>query len=374
MTCSLFDPAHYQTVRKSLLQASTLPPVCYTSPRFFDREIERIFLRNWQFVGREEQLAAPGEYICHDGVGGSVIILRDADMGLRAYANSCRHRGSRLLDGDGRCRRIVCPYHGWSYRLDGRLVGTPGMQQAENFDPGDYPLIELPLDTWAGFIFIHYAGSPPPLAQYLGSMVDRFASHRGDEMRHVGSLEFDIDANWKLLAENALEAYHTGSVHRATLGQQDSRPVDTSGNWTALLVEDEQSVATLPGEDKSFPHIDGLDAEARAGACFTLVYPSTQLVFAQDCLWWLAFSPVMVDRTRLTLGACFPQSTIRLPGFEDRVKPYFERWRLATAEDNAICEVQQQGQRLAREPGRFAPGEFAVHAFSNWVLDQVLER
>ena len=374
MTNSLFDSARYQAVRKPLLQASTLPPECYTSPEFFRREVGRIFLQNWQFVGREEQVAAPGDYFCFDGLGGSVIVVRGQDMRLKAYANSCRHRGSRLLDGSGECKRIVCPYHGWSYRLDGSLVGTPGMQRVENFDPRDYPLIELPLETWAGFIFIHYADSPPPLSQHLGSMVDRFASHRPAQMRHVGSLEFDIDANWKLLAENALEAYHTGTVHRATLGQQDSSVVDTTGSWTALLVEDEASVATLPGDDKPFPHIDGLDTEARAGACFTLVFPSTQLVFAQDCLWWLAFSPVAVDRTRLTLGACFPQSTICLPGFEDKLKSYFERWRLATAEDNAICEAQQQGQKCAREAGRFAPDEFAVHALANWVLDQVLER
>ena len=212
-----------------------------------------------------------------------------------------------------------------------------------------------------------------PLAKHIGNMPRKFDAHRPADMRLVGELEFDIASNWKLLAENALEAYHTGSVHRETLGQQQSSAIDTTGNWTGLLVEDEQSVATMPGNDKPLPHIDGLGAAGAAGAWFTLLYPSTQFVFAQDCLWWLAFRPQAVDRTRLAIGACFPQSTIDLPGFRDKVELYFERWRLATAEDNAICEQQQQGQKFTRPPGRFADSEFAVHAFTNWVLDQVVD-
>jgi phenylpropionate dioxygenase-like ring-hydroxylating dioxygenase large terminal subunit len=370
----MFAAEAYREVRKPLLEASTLPPLCYTSERFFEREIEFAFLPHWQFVGREEQLDCAGSYFCHEGVGGSVIVLRDGNRKPRAYANSCRHRGARLLTGSGDCKRIVCPYHAWAYRLDGSLGGTPGMRGVKNFDPDDFPLLELELATWAGFIFIRYQAGAGSLANHLGSMPGKFDAHRCDEMRFVGALEFEVNSNWKLLAENALEAYHTGSVHRDTLGQQQSRAIETSENWTGLLVEDEQSVATLPGEDKPFPHVAGLGAEARSGAYFTLLYPSTQFVFAQDCMWWLDFEPEAVDRTRVSIGACFPQSTIDLPGFDEKVKPYFDRWRHATAEDNAICEAQQQGQRLARPPGRFAPGEFAVHALANWVLDQVLDQ
>lgn len=372
MTESLFDPATYASLRKNLNQASTLPPACYTDEAFFRREIERLFLGHWQFVGREEQLENPGQYFCYDGLGGSVIVIRGADGRLRAFANSCRHRGARLLTAAGRCKRIVCPYHGWCYGLDGKLQRAPGMEHTVAFDSADFPLLQLHLDTWAGFIFVHYGVDAVPLSEHLGSMQDRFAAHRCEDMALVGQLEFEIESNWKLLAENALEAYHTGTVHRDTLGQQRSGPIGTDGNWTGLLVEDEASVATLPGAAKPFPHIDGLGLEARGGAYFTLLYPSTQFVFAQDCMWWLSFQPRTVDRTRLTIGACFPRSTIELPGFESKVGPYFDRWRDATAEDNAICEQQQLGQELARAPGRFAESEFAVHAFDNWVVDQVV--
>jgi len=368
-----FAAWHYRDTRKPLLEASTLPPHCYTSDDFYRREIERVFLPHWRFVGRAEQLTASGDYFCDQGPGGPVIVLRDGDGRIRAYANTCRHRGAQLLAGSGNCRRIVCPYHSWSYGLDGRLVGAPGMQGAKDFATADFPLLELAVDVWDGFVFVHYGKDPQPLAAHLGNMPAKFASHRCGDMRLAGTLEFDIAANWKLLAENALEAYHTGSVHRDTLGQQASSRVEADGNWTALLVEDESSVATLPGDDKPFAHIEGLDEAGRAGACFTMLYPSTQLVFAQDCAWWLAFTPRAVDRTRLTIGACFPAATIARADFDDRVQAYFDRWRLATAEDNAICEAQQRGQVFARAPGRYAPDEFAVHAFDNWVLQQVLE-
>jgi choline monooxygenase len=373
MPNSLFAAESYRELRKPLLEASGLPPDCYTSAEFYQREVERIFRQHWQFVGREEQLLQIGSYFCYDGPAGSVIVLRTAFDEIRAFTNSCRHRGARLLNGSGECRRIVCPYHSWTYRHDGRLIGFPGMEGVANFDADDFPLLELSLASWSGFLFVHYQASALPLVDHLGNMPDLFGGHRAEEMRLVGNLEFDIHSNWKLLAENALEAYHTGSVHRETLGQQDSRAIQATGNWTGLLVEDEHSVATLSGDGNPFPFIDRLGEEAAAGAYFTMLYPSTQLVFAQDCMWWLAFRPVAVDRTRLSIGACFPQSTIALDGFADKTGPYFERWQQATAEDNAICEQQQLGQAFERPPGRYAASEFALHAFDNWVIDQVLE-
>ena len=367
-----FSPDRYHAVRKPLHQASCLPADCYTSNDFYQREATRLFGRHWQFVGREEQLAGVGSYFCFDGPAGPVIVVRSSAGEIKAFANSCRHRGARLLNDSGRCKRIVCPYHSWAYRLDGQLLAAPGMAQAIDFTQADFPLLELPLARSGGFLFVHYQPSPAPLEAHMGNLSDLFEGHDCAQMRLAGTLDFEIASNWKLLAENSLEAYHTGSVHRETLGAQASRAIDAAGSWTGLLVEDEHSVATL-GEDQPFPYIAGLGEEARAGAYFTLLYPSTQFVFAQDCIWWLAFVPLAVDRTRLTIGACFPQSTIELESFAEQVKPYFYRWQRATAEDNAICEAQQLGQAVKRPAGRYAADEFAVHAFDNWVVDQVID-
>jgi len=302
MQNNLFNPEIYSGLRKPLLEASTLPAWCYSSEDFYQREIGQIFPGNWQFAGHISQLADPSQYICHEGIGGSVVVMRTQDHGIKAFANSCRHRGSRLLSDRGSCKSIVCPYHSWVYQTDGKLIRTPGMEEVVGFNKDEFPLLELALETLGGFIFVHYQTPDSSLKDYLGNLAAMLETHRSTEMQFVHSIDFDINSNWKLLAENALEAYHTGTVHRKTLGQQEFCPIDRTANWTGLLVKDEHSVATMPGDSKPFPHIKGLDNEASRGTYFTLLFPSTQLVFAQDCMWWLALKPEAVDRTRLTLA------------------------------------------------------------------------
>src|SRR5262249_7036633 len=123
----MFESRHYEAVRRPLLDAETMPPWCYTSELFYQREVERIFHKVWNFLGAADRLRRPGDYFTVNFAGVPVIVLRDGDDQLRAFANSCRHRGSALLDGSGNCQRIVCPYHSWNYRLDGSLAHAPEM-------------------------------------------------------------------------------------------------------------------------------------------------------------------------------------------------------------------------------------------------------
>jgi choline monooxygenase len=132
----MFDPVHYAKVRLPVLQAETLPNWCYTSEAFYRREVERMFKRNWNFVGREDELPKPGDYVALDMFGEGVIILRDKSGRLRAFANTCRHRGTKLLQGRGQCPAIVCPYHSWTFALSGELVAAAGMERTEGFDKG----------------------------------------------------------------------------------------------------------------------------------------------------------------------------------------------------------------------------------------------
>ena len=358
-------------LRKPLQRASCLPGSFYTDDVVFRQEVDKVFRRNWLFVCRESDVSEVGQFVSYESVSGSAVVIRTRDGELRAFANSCRHRGSKLLDGSGQCARIVCPYHSWVYNLDGELIGAPGMDGVEEFNKADYPLHPIALDAWGGFVFINFDDQCRPLERHLGNFTELFSQHNPANLERIHSLEFDVKSNWKLLAENALEAYHTGTVHRDTLGQQASRPLECHGNWTGLLVEDEASVGSMPGDPNPFPHIQGLDAEAQSGTFFTMVYPSTQFVFAQDCSWWLDLKPVAVDRTRVTLGACFPRETASIKGFAEKLEPYIRRWDLATREDNRICEWQQQGQLLNRIPGRYALTEFATRDFQQWVADQL---
>ena len=370
---NLLDPALYVDVRRPLLQASTLPPWCYSSPEFYRAELKHIFATGWTLVGRVDELPERGDFSTHHTTRGSVLVVRDDDGELRAFYNACRHRGTELLTGTGRCQRVVCPYHSWVYSLDGGLLRAPGMEDTPSFSHLDYGLLPLRLETWGGFVFINHSAEAPPLVTQLGDMGARFAGYRLDDLVCVRRLSFEVQCNWKLLLENALEAYHTPTVHRTTLGGQTATHEQTLGEWDALYIPSEQSIAVLPGQRPVMPCIAGLDERARHGAYFTVIYPATQLAFAPDCVWWLAVQPLGPARCTLDLGSCFPRTTTERADFAELARPYFERWDSATSEDNAIAERQQRGQEVAaRVAGRFSASEFAVHGFDNWVLERVL--
>lgn len=373
MDCDFLDPALYAACRRPVLEAETLPSWCYTSPEFFAAEKARVFARAWQFVGRIDEVPQGG-YLAVETVGGPVLLLRARDGELGAFANSCRHRGARLAEGSGTCLRLVCPYHAWSYRLDGSLAGAPSMDETVGFDAAEWGLTPLRCEVWAGFVFVCYDAATPPLAAYFGDMTRRLASHGFEDFVCVRRRDYRVRANWKLIAENAMEAYHTGTVHSASLGQQAACELETSGHWDAIQVLDDASIGVLPGQQAPFPPVPGLSEEARRGTFFTTLHPNTQFACVQDCMWWLTFHPLCADRTLVRVGQCFPRSTVAQENFEEAAAPYFHRWDTGIDEDNAICEAQQAGlESSLRKPGRFSAREQAVHRLNAWLLDQVLD-
>ncbi|HIO00393.1 MAG TPA: Rieske (2Fe-2S) protein, partial [Alphaproteobacteria bacterium] len=170
----LFNADHYVDVRRPLVEASTLPSWCYTNPSFYQREVEQIFLKHWNFAGRVDQLSNSGDFMTLDFFGESVILVRGKDNVIRAFANVCRHRSARLLEGEGNCRTIVCPYHSWVYGLDGSLLRMKGMEETRNFNPEENALRKLRTEVWAGFIFVSFNPDINPLDEYLGNLPEHF--------------------------------------------------------------------------------------------------------------------------------------------------------------------------------------------------------
>jgi phenylpropionate dioxygenase-like ring-hydroxylating dioxygenase large terminal subunit len=372
----LFDPQTYAAVRRPLAEAETLPAECYVSPEFHRREIERIFRPRWRFVGRADEIEPPGAYRTVETFAGPVLVVRGRDGVLRAFLNSCRHRGAQLLDGQGQCASaIVCPYHAWKYDLDGRLLGAPAMEKTQGFDRAKNGLIPARLESWGGFVFVNPNPDAPPLLQAWGDLPEVLGPYRFEEMVCVRRIEFDVACNWKLVTENAMEEYHTGTVHKISLGQQQGETVATRGEWDALYIKQDTTIALMTGERSTFPFIEGLPEKHRRGTYFTMIYPSLQFACTQDCMWWLDFQPDRAERTRVSVGFCFPRTTVARPDFRAMVQRYYLRWETSIGEDNAIGEVQQKGMRaLGRPAGRLSWKEHHVHKLANWVLDQVLDR
>ncbi len=370
----LFDPAHYAATLADFGAARTLPAWCYTDPAFYQRETERCFRPNWHFIGHESEIADPGQYISTDLVLGPVMVIRGRDDTLRAFANTCRHRGARLLGaGHGRCAAIVCPYHSWTYDHTGALRGAPSMDEMPGFAREDWGLVGLRLESCNGFLWVTANRHAPALEDYLGDFVGRFRGYDFAAMRVVRREVYDVACNWKVLAENALEEYHTGTVHAGSLGQQHSVPVETDGHWCAIFIPQETSLSVLPGEAAPFRHITGLEPPASDGAYFTMLYPNTQFACTQDSMWCVTFHPVGPEQTRVRVAFCFPEQTASCDNFDSDSGRYFERWIAGIEEDNAIGPVQQQGLRsFASVPGPYGPKEFAVHKMNQWIVRTVI--
>ena len=371
---NLFDPELYRDVRLPFEQARSMPPWCYTSAEFFEREVERIFRRVWNFAGRADEVPDPGDYFTLDMFGESIIVVRGKDHDVRAFANTCRHRGTRLLKGRGKRRVISCPYHSWAFALDGTLLGAPDMDRTPGFRKEDYPLLPVRLEQWAGFLFVALSDDVPSFEAYLGNIREKFSPYQFEDMVCVRRKAYEIEGNWKLFVENAMEDYHTATVHRQSIGVQNTAQEDATGEWDAIHMESESTIAVLPEDDTTLPHIEGLTGRPASGTYFTVIYPQTFFGTTQDCMWWLQSLPHAADRTTVVIGSCFPSSTVARPDFEEQVAKYYRRWDKSLPEDNAITQEQHAGLQSAfSRPGPLCWREPVVHALDNWVLDRVLD-
>jgi len=371
----IFDPRHYEGVRKPLAEASTLPPWAYTSESFYRREVETIWMKAWNFFGRADRIPNPGDYFAVDFVGVPIFVIRGKDGEVRAFANSCRHRGAAMLRGDGNCNAVRCPYHSWSYDFEGKLIVAPEMDQSTGFRREDFPLIPLKLGLWGGFIFINLDRDAGPLEDYLADLPEVLKSYSYDSMVCVRRKEYTLESNWKIYVENAMEAYHVPTVHRSTLSRQKGvfpTVVPSKGQWMALHKEHEGTRALLTG-DTGFPRIPTLAGKAAIGSYYPLIFPSTMFGSTVDCMWWLELQPLSASRTKLIVGSCFPRETTERPDFEEVVQRYYKRWDISIPEDNEISALQQIGLSSPfSKPGRLSHAEPLVHVFNNWVLDRVL--
>ena len=196
---------------------TTLPARYYTDESHFRREREAFFGRMWVAVAREEDVREPGQYVAVEVAGESLIVTRDPAGELRAFYNVCRHRGTRLCaEPKGRLAgRIQCPYHAWTYALDGRLVTAPNMDQTPGFVCEDIHLSAAAAGSWDGHVFVSLDPSPAPLLEQVGGLASKFAAWRTAELRRAYRVVYDVKANWKLIIQNYSECMHCPVIHPA---------------------------------------------------------------------------------------------------------------------------------------------------------------
>jgi phenylpropionate dioxygenase-like ring-hydroxylating dioxygenase large terminal subunit len=196
----------------------TLPAWAYRSPEFFQAERREIFTRDWLVIGHVSQVQEPGDYVSMTIAGEPIAVVRGADGELRAFSNVCRHRASRVLDGAGNCGKAMrCPYHGWTYGLDGRLLAIPEKTGFTGFDKDANGLWPLSVGVAAGFVFASLNPEPAPLSEYLGPFERWMAPYRSERLVRSGENTAVLEINWKNSIDNYLEGYHIPVGHPGLL-------------------------------------------------------------------------------------------------------------------------------------------------------------
>ena len=337
--------------KQDWLPRPTLSGADYTSGAIYDEERERVWYSAWICVGRSEEIAAPGDYLVRDVAGESIFVVRNRAGQVRAFYNVCAHRGTKLLDDEPACGHVAkafkCPYHAWSYDLDGQLLGTPNVQEDELFERSDYPLNAVAVDEYAGFVFVSLAAEPQPLPVALrdsNETITDFDRYRMADLRVARRITYDVAANWKIVVENYNECLHCPNIHPELVkvvplyryGEVWDGETRDGGNE----MRDGATSFTATGQS-DLPKLPGLLAEDYGMYYGVFQFPNLMVNLHPDAVMSYLVYPRGPDRTTVVSEFLFRPETIASPSF--RPEPVIELWDLISRQDWAVCERAQLG-------------------------------
>ena len=355
---------------------TTLPARAYTDAAWFQREMESVFARMWLAAGRDGELQAPGAFVRRDVAGASVLIVRGEHGSLLAFHNVCRHRGTRLCTQEhGTFQgRIQCPYHAWTYGLDGRLLAAPQMDEVAGFNRADYPLRQVACDVWDGHIFINLSEAPEPLSSQIGDLPARFAPWGMQELQMMRRIEYDIATNWKLVVQNYNECLHCPVIHPLLNRMHHYLAADnvpTTETYCGGAMGFKAGVETLSADGKRRRALlPGLGERERAVVNYFAIYPNFLLTLHPDYMMTITIWPVDPGHTRLVAEWHFHPDEIAKPDFvfEDAI----EFWDRTNREDWAISEQSYLGiSSRGYQPGPYSEREQQLWEFDQFVLKKI---
>jgi len=366
---------------------NSLPAAWYYEPAHYERELGAIWYREWICVGREDALPAAGDYRVAAIGSQSIIVTRDADGAIRAFHNTCRHRGSVLCrDTSGRFRngRIVCPYHTWTYATDGRLLATPGRIESAGFDAADYSLYAVHAATWRGFIFVNLADRPADsLANQLGEEAANLDNWPLESLRVVHSEVHPVACNWKIFWENYSECYHCPRIHpelcrimplyrHAVFDASDLpdwKPADAADRGGAR-VADGVRTWTLDGQSP-LPTMPGpTEHELAAGVAFASFTAGMFIVAHPDYVRSVRIVPTGPESIDLVVDWLLPPEAANASAAD--LAPIFGLAGKVMQQDRDICELNQRGlHSLPHAAGVLVAQEHTLWRFHEWLRQRL---
>lgn len=364
------------TTRSFKQGAHTMPGRYYTSQEVFEREQPYLLETRWLCIGRAERLKEANDYFLQPIGRESIIVLKDKKGVLRAFYNVCRHRGTRICEAEqGRFKETIqCPYHAWTYATDGKLIGTPHMQEAEDFDKADYPLKSVAIHEWEGFLFLHLGEQPEPFEQAHEPLIGRFSRFNLASLRIGKRIEYDVNSNWKLVFQNYSECLHCPVIHPElsslmpyTSGANDLTEGQVLGGY--MIISEPNKSMTMTGRTCGL-RLGDLPDEDHQRAYYYTIFPNLMLSIHPDYVVYYTLWPQAPGRTKVVCEWLFHPDSFGRPDFnpEDAV----EFWDTTNKQDWHITERSFAGiSSKAYEPGPYSPRESVPAAWDRAFLEAI---
>jgi Rieske 2Fe-2S family protein len=349
------------------LDLAAVPRAAYVDPTVLSWELANFF-SGWSCLGRGDDLAEAGMQRAYAAGSESILVIRGDDGVLRGFANVCRHRGHELLPCGATAvkKAVVCPYHAWTYGLDGSLRGAPGFRNAVAFDPSVLGLVELPVVEWHGWIFADASGEAGAFEEHVGALDQIVGPYAPENLRVAASHSYEVAANWKVIVENYQECYHCSNIHPelCRVSPPDSgENIELEGDWVGGWMDLREGAATMSFDGQSHgTTITGLSEHEQRTVMYVVVFPNLLISLHPDYVMTHTTRPLDEGHTFVECAWLFPAETVASPGFDPSYAVDF--WDLTNRQDWAACESVQRGLTSKHAiPGPLAPDEDGVYQF-----------
>ena len=360
-----------QAATRPMEDARGMPPSVYTSAEFLERELETIFAKEWVCVGRAEGLANPGDYLTYDLAGQPVVVIRDKSGQLRAFSNVCLHRMSTIVEGTGNKRLLVCPYHAWTYDLEGRLRGAPFMTRTTGFCKENYALPQIRCEEWLGWIYITLDKDRPSVASALGELQRMIAPYQMENYVECFRETHVWDTNWKVLAENFMESYHLPVCHAATVGghsrleEMDCPPGLRTFNYHWITKEASLAIGN------AHPDNTRLTGDWRKTTALITLYPSHLITLTPGYFWYLSLHPKGTGQVSMVFGGGLSPEFMADPRAEEYVASLKTLLHEVNAEDRGCTEKVFRGLNAdAARAGHLSYLERPIYDFMQYIAER----
>jgi len=355
--------------------ATPIPPAVNHSAEFLAHERQHVFMKEWICAGREDEIAAGGDYLTHEIAGVPILVVRQKTGELRAFVNACAHRFAQLVASDsGNAKKFTCPYHAWTYACDGQLIRAPYMEMKDGFDVSDHKLRSLHHEVWEGFVYVTLSPEPETtlktaLAPLRDEVVGRFDMGC---YRTVLRETMTWNANWKNLIENFTESYHVPMAHGKTFAQHQKPLEDyVCGEDNPHFGYHRAAQSAEMGLGAAHPKNNRLEGEWRRMMVDFCVFPNHLVTLMPDYVWWISVQPDGVDRMRATWGLAVPPEVLGdVPddGYDTWLKEFHTYMDIANEEDKALVEALHRGTRSPLLPdGTYHPIERNLWQFVQYL-------